>query len=46
MMVRGEMVLLKGIHLELCISYRKELLVMGEIILLFLRLELKKKNLL
>jgi hypothetical protein len=37
------MVLLKGVHLELCISCKEELLVMGVIVPLFLILELKNK---
>jgi hypothetical protein len=45
-MVRGAMVLLKGVRLELCISWKEALLVMGVIVPLFLILELKKKELL
>ena len=43
-MVQGEMVLLKGVSVELCIICRESLLVMGEIFPLFLILELMKKN--
>jgi hypothetical protein len=44
-MVRGVMVLMKGVQLELYISCRESLLVMGVIVLLFLRMDLKNKKL-